>query len=117
MGLYVSHGNVYAQLDTGEVYPVNVTAKNKLVRTEEVDSTSVEYLSKPVQLPADAIGATMGDLIRKFNLSEDHPIKFDEARHKETIGGTDDSGSSASTGSDNPPASKPRRGRPKVKKD
>lgn len=117
MGLYVSNGNVYAQLDNGEVYPVNVTAKNKLVRTEEVDSTSVEYLSKPVQLPADAIGATMSDLIRKFNLSEGHPIKFDEAKHKAAIGGANDGGSDASTGSDNPHPVKPRRGRPKVKKD
>ena len=119
MSFYVSNGNVYTKLENGEVHPVGLTAKNKVVQTTELESVKVTVLPQRLQLQPDAVGATVDDLVRKFHLSEDHPIKFSKLRHNSAMGDAGDASYDVSEPAEIDLESAPRRrGRPaRVKKD
>lgn len=82
MTLYLANGNVYMVGEDGLAHPTDVTAKDKVIETRELESVTISPQKKTVKLPKGAVPVTTDELIRKFGLSEKNPIKFKAARGK-----------------------------------
>lgn len=83
--LYLAQdGNVYFVDDNNEAYPVEITAKDKVIETRELESVNVKVQDKKVELPEGAVPTTQEALLKKFNVSEKNPILFKAAKTKAT---------------------------------
>ena len=89
MGLYTCNGNVDCLGEDGACHPVNLTAKEKEVVTKELEGVTFDVTDEVVDLPADAVGATIDEIIRKFNINADRPVTFDESKHAAATGRLD----------------------------
>ena len=78
MGYRVSDKNVYWIDDEGKSYGVNITAVDKVVTHREIESVTITVGSE-AECPTTAVGATVSDIIAKFNLSEENPVSFDKS--------------------------------------
>ena len=82
MALYLANGNVYVVNEDGQAHPADVTAKDKVIETRQLESVTVKAKKEVVALPDGAMPVTQDELVCKFNLSQKNPIKFDPERAK-----------------------------------
>lgn len=82
---YTSNGNIYTKAADGKVYPVDITAKEKVVEYRTLASITAKPHEETVELPEDAMPATLDEIRCRFVLSEDHPLTFDSAKHEEAL--------------------------------
>lgn len=65
--VYVKDGNAYRQ--------VAITAKDKVVETRELESVTVTPSDTTVKKLSGATAATLDEVIKRFHISEDNPVK------------------------------------------
>lgn len=73
---YTSSNAAYFVGDDGVCHGLSVTATDKVVEARELASVSFSVDKSAVQLPKDAVGATLDDIVRKFAVSEENPLTY-----------------------------------------
>ena len=74
---YISDGKVYIRDGSG-YRRVGITAKNKVIVTRELESVTVVPGSSKVKKLKDPVPATLDEVLRKFNVSEDRPVPAED---------------------------------------
>lgn len=72
---YISDGKVYVK--KGNVFQnVSITAKDKVITKRELESVTVVHGTVTAETLENPSVLTLEEIIKKFNLSEEHPIPF-----------------------------------------
>lgn len=79
MRLYLAGNNVYSVDDNGKAHATSILAKDKVIETRELESTTLKVDEAVIDLPNEACLITLDELIRKFHISEKNPLVFEGA--------------------------------------
>lgn len=74
---YYKDERAYFKDEAGEVYGLNVTAKDKVTEVRELESVSYA-LGSETALPAGACISTLDEIVTRFGVSEKHPLTYTE---------------------------------------
>lgn len=73
---FVVDGSVYAEREDGKFVNIEVTAKDKVTITRELESVTVTEGDVVIDSVEGAIPCTLATIIAKFNVSEQNPVPF-----------------------------------------
>lgn len=80
MPYYVNNGVVFCVDSEGQAHGVSITAETEVVERHKVVALTITAEKDAIDLPPTAIGATLDDVINKFNLAENGSVTFDKSK-------------------------------------
>ena len=75
---YVVDGSVYTERADGKYVNVEITGKDKVIVSRELESVTVNEGDVVIDDVGSALPCTLNTIIAKFNVSEANPVPFAE---------------------------------------